>query len=104
MSGIEWANIRIHEPVRDDARDLPQTYTEVMQAGIDALEGREPTGDVDVSAIVSELKDEVSMAADPTVQPDVDALMDKLDRIERAATTAEERTNAIAKELEDMRR
>lgn len=32
----------------------------------------------------------------------VDALMDKLDRIEQGVTTAEERTNAIAKKLEEV--
>ena len=42
----DWANIRIEEPVRDDARDDPRTYTEIMRAGLDAPN---PENDADIN-------------------------------------------------------
>ena len=35
-----WVTIKIPKQTRDHARQLPQTYSEIMQAGIDVLEGR----------------------------------------------------------------
>jgi predicted nucleotidyltransferase len=65
----EWVNIRIPETVRDDAREDPRTYGEIMRAGLNA--------DADADMTVS-------------VAPEVDedALADVEDRIDDALADA----------------
>ncbi len=48
-----WVTVKIHEQVRDAARDDSRTYTEIMQAGMDAGDTQHKAGanlDTDVLA------------------------------------------------------
>ena len=90
----EWVTIKIPEGVRDDARDDPRTYGEIMRDGL--LDG-------DVSG-ASEAEKQLAEAWDTAARggiPD-DDLREQLDRIESAAATAEERTGSIENTLESM--
>jgi hypothetical protein len=91
----DWANIRIEEPVRDAARDDPRTYTEIMRAGLDAPN---PESDADVNRDL--LAEQVVDTLAGEILPD--DLRARLDRIEDAATTAEERAGRIEKTLDEM--
>jgi len=76
----DWVTIKIHEHVRDQARDDARTYTEILQDGLN-----EPTtnGDnPDSEAVVNAIKNELSMANDPGVQIDVQRLYNRLDDLE----------------------
>ena len=81
----DWANIRIEEPVRDAARDDARTYTEIMRAGLNAEH-------------VEHTAPEFSLSIDDQVE--LGDLREQLDRIESAASTAEERTGSIENRLE----
>ena len=89
----DWANIRIEEPVRDDARDDPRTYTEIMRAGLNSEKSPAENVNMDFSDIDS--------AKFPGDVPD--DLQERLDRIESSASTAEERTGSIQNTLESAR-
>ena len=116
-----WKNIRIEEPVRDDARDDPRTYTEIMRDGLadeSALRvSEEHRGKEIADAVVERLegsKPLEDMAFDDWFEPDhaetiarhvaaelvAGDLADRLDRIESAAEAAEERTGSIQNALE----
>jgi len=96
----EWVTIKVPKAVRDDAQDDPRTYEEIMRAGLDsdnlgdrlrgALEG---DGDP-----IEEIKNLRGRGGDGLP----DDLRDQLDRIEAAATTAEDRTGSIESTLEAM--
>lgn len=73
----EWVTIKIPKSVRDDARPDPRTYGDIMLAGLDT--------DAEGDDVPEELRDQ-------------------LDRIEAAATTAEERTNQLESTLEELQR
>jgi hypothetical protein len=53
----EWVNIRIPEAVRDDAREDPRTYGEIMQAG---LETDGPSVDTDSIDDLAALEAEIA--------------------------------------------
>jgi len=105
----EWVTIKVPEEQRDAARERPETYGEVLAAGVEALaNGANGTprldemGELDAEEIATRLKDELSMVNEPGVEVDVDGMVEKLERIESAAQTAEERTGRIEQALEDM--
>ena len=85
----DWANIRIEEPVRDEARDDPRTYTQIMQAGLQATSHAD--GSVSVNGDAAPQTESQRMLKD---------VSDQLDRIESSASTAEERTGSIENTLE----
>jgi len=98
----KWVTVKIEEPVRDEAKDDPRTYTQIMQAGLDNEPMAEvsPEVSLDVDTVASALKETLG---------DVDAelpddIREQLDRIEAAAETAEERTGAIDRKVEDLQR
>ena len=93
----DWANIRIEEPVRDDARDDPRTYTEIMRAGLDAPN---PEHDADINRDL--LAEQVVDTLDAERLLLDDDLRDTLVRIEDAATTAEARTGTIERKVDEL--
>lgn len=101
----EWVTIKIPEDIRDDARDDPRTYGEIMEAGLDG----------DTPGPKSYLEPDVNIAPDVLAEAlseslgDVDAelpddIREQLDRIEAAATTTESRTLQIENVLEELHR
>jgi len=104
----DWANIRIEEPVRDDARDDPRTYTEIMRAGLRAREGEPTTEDIMEAfgipdgVIPDDFDARLGRIEASTTDGIPEDLRDQLDRIESAASTAEERTGSIENTLENM--
>ena len=109
----DWANIRIEEPVRDAAQDDPRTYTEIMRAGLDA-DARGGSNPGDVQAQLDEIQRTVEQnngALGDTVEQALNIgehgftdIVDRLERIESAASTAEERTGSIENTLEELSR
>ena len=115
----EWVTVKVEKPVRDDAQDDPRTYTEIMRAGLDA----ESAGNELEAAGLVALEDRLNEVAEmlESVQDNWEYLngeeihggvhesehqlrdvLDRLDRIESAASTAEERTGSIENTLENM--
>lgn len=93
----DWVNIRIEEPVRDDARADDRTYTEIMADGLAADRGERASGDTHSDAEGFDVDLDEELSADLP-----DDLREQLDRIEDAATTAEERAGRVERTLEDM--
>jgi len=97
----DWANIRIEEPVRDEGRDYPETYTAIMRAGLEALHA-------DMVSVRSDGTVGLHKANEPiedtpaTNGVELGDLRDQLDRIESAASTAEERTGTIERKVDDL--
>lgn len=56
----------------------------------------------DVHELADELKNELSMADDPGVSTDVEGLVEKVERLESAVGTVEERTGRIERVLEEL--
>ena len=83
----EWVTVKVEKPVRDAARDDPRTYTEIMRAGLNAEH-------------VEHTAPEFSLSIDDQVE--LGDLREQLDRIESAASTAEERTGSIENTLEGL--
>ena len=123
----EWVTIKIPEGVRDDARDDPRTYGEIMRDGLETTETPNELGSVDTDAIADAVaarlegsKPLEDMAFEDWFEPDyaqtiarhIEAeiefgeieLNDRLARIESAAATAEERTGSIENTLEGLSR
>jgi len=98
----EWKTIKIPEGVRDDAQSDPRTYEQIMRAGLDNEPMAEvsPEVSLDVDTVASALKETLE-GVDAELSDDVQA---QLDRIEAAAETAEERTGAIDRKVEDLQR
>lgn len=99
----EWVTIRIPERVRKPAKDDPRTYGEIMADGLDESPGE--SIDVDTEAVVEEIKNDLSMVADPAV-PEDDLVEDIAERVETMEGTVKEQTQTIQtlqKTLEDMR-
>ena len=110
----DWANIRIEEPVRDEARDDSRTYTNIMRAGLEALYADVAVVRSDGTVELRPSDEPITNDAPEPCRPDAseyederlnalpDDLREQLDRIESAATTAEARTGRIEGTLEDM--
>ena len=108
----EWVTIKIPKATRNEARDDPRTYGEIMEAGLagDLAEGTTKLYQVGDGEPVDELMaklDQIQNAQANTVSEslqlaEADGLRDQLQRIESAASTAEERTGRIEQTLEDM--
>jgi len=96
----EWVTVKIEEPVRDAAKDDPRTYTQIMQAGLnnEPMAEVSPEVSLDVDTVASALKETLE-GVDTELSDDVQA---QLDRIEAAAETAEERTGAIDRKVEEL--
>ena len=98
----EWVTVKVEKPVRDDAQDDPRTYTEIMRAGLE--ETPTPEGHIPEGVVRSAVCDALD-GVDPTPATngvELGDLREQLDRIESAASTAEERTGSIQNTLENM--
>lgn len=102
-----WVTIKIPEETRDDARDVDErTYGELMQLGIEAYQadivGVNSDGDIwvnvnqgdpderaDIDEIAEQLKEDLSMAADPGVNEAeiVDNVVNRIDDLETELKT-----------------
>jgi len=98
---IDWASVRIHEPVRDAASEDERTYTEIMEDGLkvrdETKEVHQPGDEKSVDEIVAELKDKMDVLACDGALTDEEA-----DRIMSALETIEARTGRIEKQLEAL--
>ena len=115
----EWVTVKVPKEVRDDAREDPRTYGEIMRAGLGTN-----TNDADAEALADAVADRLEgskpiedMAFEDWFEPDYAMtiarqlnaellegdLSKQLDRIESAATTAEDRTGDIQRTLEGLR-
>ncbi|UBF23304.1 hypothetical protein M1M40_gp26 [Halorubrum tailed virus 29] len=89
----DWANIRIEEPVRDEARDDPRTYSEIMRAGLEGDEGEVETGGA------------FAAVSTDTITADLPAeVCEQLDRIEDAAKEATQAAQAAERATEELQR
>jgi len=95
----EWVTVKIHEQVRDDASDDDRTYTEIMRAGLE--ETPTPDGEIPAGMLRSIVHDALDGVEIPAADMDAE-VREQLERIEAAASTAEERTGSIERQLEDM--
>jgi hypothetical protein len=86
----KWVTIKVPKTVRDDAREDPRTYGEIMRDGMDGGES-----DAILTEEFREKFDGVNLTGELRAQ---------LDRIEAAATTAEERTGRIENTQEELQR
>lgn len=94
----EWVTIKVPKAVRDDARDDPRTYGEVMRDGLDDDGG---LGD-ELYGLIDDDGDAVEAVRELRGRGGIpDDLREQLDRIEAAATTTEDRTGQIQTALED---
>jgi hypothetical protein len=94
----EWVTIKVPKTVRDDARDDPRTYGEIMRDGVDGEPGRPVTAEMpEVEAQLSEM---LAESGDPSAM--LTEIQGQLERVESSASTIEERTGRIEQALEDM--
>jgi len=77
----EWVTVKVPKGVRDDARDDPRTYGEVMRDGLDHEQALRPSEEHRAKEIVDAVRDELGDADTPDVS-------EQLDRIEAAAREA----------------
>jgi len=92
----EWVTIKVPKDVRDDARDDPRTYGEVMRDGLDV------DGDAADIPEVGEMLDWEGVAEAYRETEEGKELLEQLDRIESAAATAEQRTGTIERKVDDL--
>lgn len=87
----EWVTIKIPKAERDDARDDPRTYGEIMRAGLDGEPKPETSGPFpDVSELEADAVPE--------------EVKERLERIESSTATVEERTGQIQRDIEGLGR
>lgn len=102
MSGDNWKTLRVPPEAYDEAKEQKEEHGRTWGEQVVRDEDNAPR---DVDALVDELKDELSMTADPgapTSDADVERMMETLERIERAAGTVEERTGRIERAVEEL--
>lgn len=90
----EWVTIKVPREVRDDARDDPRTYGDIMRNGLGGESDPGPqTEDVDLP----------DLSFVEATKGDIDDLKEQLDRIESAAkeaTNAAQNAERAAEELQ----
>ena len=85
----DWANIRIEEPVRDEARDDERTYSEIMRAGLRVQQDGPTSGDVqDAFAL-----------PDEAIPDDLDERLAAIESAAKEATNAAQNAERAAEEL-----
>jgi len=95
----DWVNIRIEEPVRDDARADDRTYTEIMADGLAADRGERASGDTHSDAEGFDVDLDEELSADLP-----DDLREQLDRIEEAAKEATNAAQSAERAAEELQR
>ena len=100
----EWVTVKVEKPVRDDAQDDPRTYTEIMRDGMKDNKQADPDDLQEAFGLPDEaFPDDFTLEINDDLAGGVPAdLREQLDRIESAASTAEERTGSIENTLENM--
>jgi len=98
----DWETTKIKADVKAQAKEMDPTFTEIMQAGIDALNGSHTnthtTEVVDATEIVDQLSQQIdSMAFDGSLDDET------ANRMIRSLNALEERTNKIERQLEELR-
>jgi hypothetical protein len=83
----EWKTVKVEEAVRDEARDDPRTYTEIMRAGLD--ETPADTGGVDADAIADTVAERVGATLSEVTWEQLDAA----DLAQQTAAYVEQRSN-----------
>ena len=58
----QWVTIKIPEGVRDDARDDPRTYGEIMRDGLETTETPDEPESVDTEALGREVARQIDYA------------------------------------------
>ena len=98
----------------DELKDHPnESYADVVERLLtvyddghsDPLEGETLntcTVDVDTEDLIDELKNELSMAADPAVQPNMESLFERIDTLESAVKEATQAAQSADRKLEDL--
>jgi archaellum component FlaC len=99
----EWVTIKVPETVRDDAREDPRTYGEIMRAGTEGA----PDFDLEQEALFERLSGVEDVLGQNNIQREefrvqLEEMQETLERIESSASTVEERTGRIEQALEDM--
>ena len=125
-----WVTIRVPETDRDAAKEMRPdnaTHGDCLVAGSQVLNAAAQAGfsddvvgylqymedqaagvyesdsdTVSVDELVDELKSELSMAADPVVTADIEAMQEKLDRIEAAAKKATQAAQSAEQSVEEL--
>jgi hypothetical protein len=92
----EWVTIKVPQAVRDEARDDPRTYGQVLRAGLE----HEPFGGSITDADVERLIDTIAAEADGQGRVDDSELAREVAR----QMDYGELANAVADELEARRR
>lgn len=102
----DYTAIRFPEEAVEAAKDAKrdgETWGDYLQRCTDnPPEVQELVPADEVEATAEQLKNELSMAADPTVQPDVAGLIEKVDRLADAVQEATEAAQQTQQQLERM--
>lgn len=94
----EWVTIGIPESTRDKARDRPETYEEIMEAGMKALENEgttklyQPGDDEPVEEIADKVADQISMANEPGVEVETDEIIKEIRKLQELVEQAPNKT------------
>jgi len=116
---MSWETTKIKTDVKERAKDVDATYTEIMEAGIEVLENGEQATDKEPEEVIEniqetvseaveardeqmqdiptkedleQLKNEISMAADPTVEVDVERIISRIESLETQIENLPENT------------
>jgi len=119
---MSWETTKIKTDVKERAKDVDATYTEIMEAGIEVLENGEQATDKEPEEVIEniqetvseaveardeqmqdiptkedleQLKNEISMAADPTVEVDVERIISRIESLETQIENLPENTAKI---------
>jgi len=102
----DWTTIRVHQDAKDaaaKAKRADENWSDYLQRCTDTPpEVQELVPADEVAATAESLKNELSMAADPTVQPEVGELIEKVDRLADAVQEATEAAHQTQQQLERM--
>ena len=103
-----WVTTAIEEDVKEDAKQVEgYTLTEVMQAGIDAIENNtfEPKKgrQIDTEALATEIKDQLVMAQEPGAGVSALELIEKVEELESAVKETTDNVQQVDQKVEDLR-
>ncbi len=106
----EWVTIKVPKDIRDEAREVDRTYGEVMADGLDGSHTNTQSHTQDhtttnIEGVVKEIKDELSMAADPGVDEEqiVDDVVNRIDELEETVKEATHAAQSAERKVQELR-
>lgn len=100
----EWTSLSV---TKEQKEQIVAEKPEGMSMGeflVSAIvDGEVTVEQVDIDPIVDQLRNELSMVSDPTVSPDVDGMMERIDSLQREVKKAQELAEQARDEAQQVK-